>query len=125
MNVLVCEDEEIMLTALEFRLQKQGFKVMKAKDGQQALTAIDAGMPDLIIADILMPHVTGLEIVQHVREKLKQDIPIIIISALENDDIVLEAFKLGANDFVTKPFKPVELVLRIKKILQEKGLIEN
>lgn len=120
MNVLVCEDEEIMLTALEFRLQKQGFKVLKAKDGEQALTAINAGMPDLIIADILMPHVTGLEIVEHVRSVLKQDTPIIIISALENDEIVLEAFRLGANDFVTKPFKPVELVIRIKKILQDK-----
>ena len=119
MNILVCEDEEIMLTALEFRLQKQGFKVMTAKDGRQAIEAIDAGMPDLIIADIMMPHVSGLEIIEHVRQKVKQDTPIIIISALENDETVLKAFELGANDFVTKPFKPVELVIRIKKILQE------
>ena len=122
MNILICEDEEIMLTALEFRLQKQGYKVLKAKDGNQAIAAIDAGMPDFIIADILMPHVTGIEIVNYVRNILKKDTPIIIISALENDEIVLKGFELGANDFITKPFKPVELVIRIKKILQEKGI---
>ena len=122
MNILICEDEEIMLTALEFRLQKQGYKVLKAKDGNQAIAAIDAGMPDFIIADILMPHVTGIEIVNYVRNVLKKDTPIIIISALENDEIVLKGFELGANDFITKPFKPVELVIRIKKILQEKGI---
>ena len=123
MNILICEDEEIMLTALEFRLQKQGYKVLKAKDGNQAIAAIDAGMPDFIIADILMPHVTGIEIVNYVRNVLKKDTPIIIISALENDEIVLKGFELGANDFITKPFKPVELVIRIKKILQEKGIV--
>jgi len=70
MKILICEDEEILLTALEFRLKKQGYEI-------------------------------------------------IVISALENDDVVLEAFKLGATDFITKPFKPMELVLRIRKIFQE------
>ena len=119
MKVLICEDEEIMLTALEFRLKKQGYQVLKAKDGREALEVIKSENPDMIIADILMPHVTGLEIIEYVRKELKRDTPIITISALEHDDVVLSAFKLGANDFITKPFKPVELIIRIKKIFQE------
>lgn len=124
MKILICEDEEIMLTALEFRLRKQGFTVEKAEDGQQALEKLRLGNHDLIIADIMMPHVSGLELIQFIRKELKDnDTPIIIISALEYDDIVLEAFRLGASDFITKPFKPNELILRIKRIFQEKGSI--
>lgn len=119
MKVLICEDEEILLTAIEFRLRKQGFKVLLAKDGQQALEKIKSENPDLVIADIMMPHVTGLELIDHIRNDFKSDLPVIIISALEYDDVVLEAFRLGANDFITKPFKPAELVLRVKRLFQE------
>lgn len=122
MKILVCEDEEILLTSLEFRLKKQGFDILLAADGKQALEQIEAGQPDLIVADIMMPHVTGLELITFVREKMKSDIPIIIISALGNDEVVLKAFEMGANDFISKPFKPSELVLRIKMIFQEMAL---
>lgn len=124
MKILICEDEEIMLTALKFRLRKQGFTVIKAEDGQQAVEKLKSENYDLVIADIMMPHVSGLELIQFIREDLKdKDTPIITISALEYDDIVLEAFRLGASDFITKPFKPTELILRIKRIFQEKGSI--
>ena len=119
MKILICEDEEIMLTALEFRLRKQGFEVVLAKDGRQAVEKVQEESPDVLVADIMMPYVTGLELITFIREEMKSDLPIIIISALENDDIVLTAFRLGATDFITKPFKPNELILRIKKILQE------
>ena len=119
MKILICEDEEILLTALEFRLKKQGYEVVLAKDGKAALGIIMEDMPDLVIADVMMPHVTGLELIDYVRGDMKHNVPIIVISALENDDVVLEAFKLGATDFITKPFKPTELVLRIRKIFQE------
>ena len=119
MKILVCEDEQIMLTALEFRLQKQGFKVEIASDGKQALEKLQEETPDLVIADIMMPFVSGIEIINYIRNEMNSSLPIIVISALEHDDTVLEAFKSGATDFVTKPFKPVELVLRIKRIFQE------
>ena len=119
MKVLICEDEEIMLTALEFRLRKQGLEVLVAEDGKEALKKIKEHHPDIIVADIMMPFVTGLELISFVRQDMKSSLPIIIISALENDEIVLEAFRLGATDFVTKPFKPNELILRIKKIFQD------
>lgn len=123
MKVLICEDEEIMLTALAFRLRKQGLEVLVAEDGKQALQIIKTHSPDLIVADIMMPFVTGLELINFVRQDMKSSLPIIVISALENDEVVLEAFRLGATDFVTKPFKPNELILRIKRIFQELKVI--
>ena len=122
MKILVCEDEEILLTSLEFRLKKQGFEIVLAKDGKEALEKIQTESPDLIVADIMMPNVTGLELISYVRKKLKSDMPIIMISAMGNDETVLEAFRLGATDFISKPFKPSELVLRIKMVFQEMEL---
>jgi two-component system, OmpR family, response regulator VicR len=119
MKILICEDEEIMLTALEFRLRKQGFISELAEDGKQAMEMLQREIPDLIVADIMMPYVTGLQLISYVRTELKSDVPIIVISAMDDDDTVLEAFRLGANDFIAKPFKPNELVLRIKRIKQQ------
>lgn len=119
MKILICEDEEIMLTALEFRLRKQGFEVILAKDGAEAKVKVKEELPDLVVLDLLMPRVTGLELIEFVREDLKSAVPLIVISALEHDDTVLEAFRLGATDFITKPFKPNELILRIRRIFQE------
>ena len=119
MKILICEDEEIMLTALEFRLRKQGFEVVLAKDGGEAKEKVKEGLPDLVVLDLLMPKVTGLELIEYVRQDLKSAVPLIVISALEHDDTVLKAFRLGATDFITKPFKPNELILRIRRIFQE------
>jgi len=125
MRILVCEDEEILLTSLEFRLRKNGFSVITAKDGKQALQMVEEDKPDLLVADIMMPHLTGLQLVDYMRNDLDLDTPVIIISALEEEDTVLEAFRYGANDFIAKPFKPTELVLRIKKIFQERQLANS
>jgi two-component system alkaline phosphatase synthesis response regulator PhoP len=119
MKILICEDEEIMLTALEFRLRKQGFEVLIAENGKIALEKIKTEKPDLVVADILMPYVTGLELIEFVRKDMRNALPIIVISALEHEDVVLEAFRMGATDFIAKPFKPNELILRIKRIFQE------
>jgi len=119
MKILICEDEEIMLTALEFRLRKQGYTIARAEDGKIAKEKIVSEKPDLIVADIMMPYITGLELIDYIRKELKSNLPVIVISALEQDEVVLEAFRIGASDFITKPFKPTELILRIKKIFQE------
>ncbi len=122
MKILVCEDQEILLTSLEFRLNKQGFKVITAKDGKEALKKVEEESPDLVVADIMMPYFTGLQLVDYVRNDLEMDLPIIMISALEEEETVLEAFRVGANDFIPKPFKPAELILRIKRIFQEREM---
>lgn len=125
MKILICEDEEIMLTALEFRLRRQGFKVVKAEDGRQALKKFKAESPDLVIADVMMPHLSGLELIEIFRNELHSDVPVIVISALEHEEVVLKAFRLGATDFIAKPFKPYELILRIKRIFQEQDTEEE
>lgn len=118
MRILICEDEEIMLTALQFRLQKQGYDVILAEDGKEAMEKLETESPDFMVADIMMPYVTGLELISHVRTVKNSKMPIIIISAMNNDETVLEAFRLGADDFIAKPFKPNELILRIKRLEQ-------
>ncbi|MCP3931312.1 MAG: response regulator [Bacteroidetes bacterium] len=118
MKVLLCEDEKILLAAIEYHLRKENIEVISAMDGEEAMQKIRQERPTLIIADILMPKMTGLDLVHFVRKEMKSSLPILVISALEYDDIVLKAFQLGANDFIAKPFKPSELVLRVKLILQ-------
>ncbi len=118
-KILICEDEEILLTALKFRLQKQGYELFLVPDGQKAKEIIEKEKPDLIVTDIDVPIISGMELISLVREEHGLDTPIIIIAPLENEEAILEAMQRGADDFVTKPFKPVELVLRIRRIFQD------
>lgn len=119
MKVLIAEDDELMLRILEMRLKKDGYEVIIARDGKDALLKIESTNPDLIISDIMMPYSSGLEIVGALRAR-EQYIPIIILSGMGQEDVVLEAFQLGADDFLTKPFNPNELSVRIKRFLHAK-----
>lgn len=117
-KILICEDEEILLTALKFRLQKQGYELFLAADGAEAEALLKKERPDMLVTDIDVPKKNGLELIDLVRQDLGWDIPIVMIAPMENGEEILEAKKSGATDFVTKPFKPVELVLRIRSIFQ-------
>lgn len=114
MKILIAEDEPILLRTIELRLQKDGHEVITTKDGREALAKIGEASPDLIIADIMMPFASGLEIVGAVKNKSPR-IPIIILSAMEQEKVVLEAFTLGADDYITKPFSLNELSMRVRK----------
>lgn len=117
MKVLVCEDDEMVLKMVEFRLIKDGYEILLANDGKEAIEKIKTFAPSLIITDIMMPYLTGLEIVHEVRAVMKLKTPIIIVSSIGLEKTVLEAFQLGADDFITKPFSPNELSVRVKKLL--------
>lgn len=117
-KILICEDEEILLTALKFRLQKQGYELFLAADGKEAQDLLKKEKPDLLVTDIEVPELNGLQLVEYVRQDLARDIPIVMIAPMEDDESILNAKAAGATDFVTKPFKPVELVLRIRCIFQ-------
>ena len=117
MKILVAEDEPLMLMAIEAKLKNDGFEVTGVSDGQEALKAIENNLPDLIITDILMPYTSGLELIGIVRTNAKK-IPIIVLSGLGQEDTVMEAFQLGADDFITKPFNPTELSVRVKRLLK-------
>lgn len=114
MKVLIAEDDELMLRTLEMRLKKDGHEVIVARDGRDALNRIDDSNPDLVISDIMMPYSSGMEIVAALRSR-ENYIPIIILSGMGQEDVVLEAFQLGADDFITKPFSPNELSIRVKR----------
>lgn len=115
MKILIAEDDVVILNTLEFRLKKDGYEVVTAVDGRDALEKIDLHLPDLIISDIMMPYISGLELVGAVKEKYGDKVSIIILTTMGQEDVVLEAFKLGADDFITKPFSPNELSIRVKR----------
>ena len=119
MKVLISEDEEILLTALEFRLTKQGFEVFVTKDGEAAIEVFDEKEPDIVILDLEMPKKGGMEVMEFIRKKRKSLTPIIIITAFEDEDIVMKACDAGADDFIMKPFKPKELILRVKRLARK------
>lgn len=115
MKILIVEDDKIVRTALEFCLKKGKHQVSIATDGSDALKKIETEVPDLIITDIMMPYISGLELVKLVKKKYKDDIKIIVLSTLDEEDVVLEAFSEGVDDFLTKPFNPDELSLRLQR----------
>ena len=115
-KILLVEDEELMLKALQFRLRKDGYEVETAKDGIQALELIKETHFDLVITDIMLPFVGGLEIVSKIKSNPEsKDTPVIVLSAVGLEKTVMEAFHLGANDFITKPFNLSELSIRVRK----------
>jgi DNA-binding response OmpR family regulator len=118
MKVLVAEDEPIMLKTIELRLKKDGYTVIAATDGRQALEQIEAHDPDLIITDIMMPYSSGLEIVSKVNGGTVRKVPVIVLSAMGQENVVLDAFNLGADDYITKPFSPNELSMRVKRLIK-------
>ena len=116
MLILIVEDDILLLKTLEFKLIKEGYIVVTLKNGFDAIEYLKENEPDLIVTDIMMPFINGLEIISFVRNEKKSKVPIIVLSSAGLEKTVLEAFQLGADDFVTKPFSPNELSIRIKKI---------
>ncbi|SEA98599.1 Response regulator receiver domain-containing protein [Flavobacterium gillisiae] len=117
MKILIAEDDEMMLRTMEFKLKREGFDVIACANGEEAIIKIITEIPDVIITDIMMPIITGLDIVRKVKSELKLDIPIIVLSAVGLEKTVLEAFELGADDFITKPFSPNELIVRVRRLM--------
>lgn len=117
MKILIAEDEPIMLKTIELRLKKDGHIVIATNNGREAISMIDLHQPDLIITDIMMPYSSGLEIVSKVKKEAKK-IPIIVLSSMGQENVVLEAFSLGADDYITKPFSPNELSVRVRRFMQ-------
>ncbi len=115
MKILIAEDDELMLRTLEFRLKKDGHSILMARDGREALQLIDANLPDLVITDIMMPYSSGMEIVGFLKQKYNSSIKVIILSGMGQENVILEAFRLGADDYITKPFSPNELSVRVNR----------
>ncbi|NRB50939.1 MAG: response regulator transcription factor [Saprospiraceae bacterium] len=123
MRILICEGGEMLISALKFRLQKKGFEVVLATKKSDAGNQIIEQVPDLIVLDVDLPGFSEGEIETFIKERKRQEVPIILLGRLDHGDFVLSAINLGANDFIIKPIKPVELILRIQKVFQEKKLV--
>lgn len=119
-KILVIEDEELIRKVIDFRLKKEGYEVYQAKDGGEALELINKHRFDVILVDIMIPYVGGLEITQKVKSNPQTaSTQIIVVSANGLENVILEAFALGADDFITKPFNLPELMMRVKKHINQ------
>lgn len=110
-NILVCDDEKEIADAIELYLQREGFNILKANDGKEALDIIEKNVIHLVILDIMMPKLNGIETAKKIRED--KSIPIIILSAKSEDYDKILGLNIGADDYMTKPFNPLELVARV------------
>ena len=116
-KIMIIDHDEMTIEIRKFILKRDGYKISIAKDGINALERISTIMPDLVITNIIVPLKSGLEIISHIKQNFKT-IRVVALSALgEEENTVEEAFELGVDDFIAKPFNPNELLLRIKRFL--------
>ncbi|MFT4830454.1 MAG: DNA-binding response OmpR family regulator [Psychroserpens sp.] len=118
-KLLLAEDDELLASLLTFRLEKAGYIVIRANDGKQVKEMLSEAIPYIIVNDIMMSYLSGLELIDFVRNQLALAIPIIIISSAGNEENVLSSFELGANDFISKPVSPTELLVRVARELRK------
>ena len=118
-RLLLAEDDELLASLLCYRMEKEGFNVDVVYDGKQVKEQLAKTMPDIIVSDIMMPYFSGIELIDFVRNELRSQVPIIIISSAGNEENVLSAFEMGANDFIAKPVSPSELMVRVNRELQK------
>jgi DNA-binding response OmpR family regulator len=119
-KVLLVDDDLDLLAVTSFALQRAGFLVIKASEGAAALEAFETEKPDLAVLDINMPRMTGFELAQKLRQRSK--IPLIMLTVRSEEEDVVRALALGADDFLTKPFSPRILVARIRALLRRVGM---
>ena len=115
-NILVCDDDKEIVDAIEIYLSQEGYNILKAYDGIEALSVLEKEEVNLLILDVMMPKLDGIRATLKIREK--NSIPIIILSAKSEDADKILGLNVGADDYVTKPFNPLELVARVKSQLR-------
>lgn len=119
MKILVCDDDAALASLIRFKLSRENIgDITMVHEGRQALAELKSHTFDLVITDIYMPYHSGLEIIAFIRNDLKMKIPIIVLSAEGLEETVLQAFDVGADEFISKPFSPTELMVRVKRILR-------
>jgi two-component system alkaline phosphatase synthesis response regulator PhoP len=116
-TILVIDDEPGILELVRVYLEKEGWRVILAKDGDQAIDRIETGHPDMIVLDVMLPEINGFDLCKQLRSQGNQ-VPIIMLTARDDDIDKILGLELGADDYLTKPFNPRELVARIKAILR-------
>lgn len=120
-RVLVVDDEEDILAVVKYHLEREGFRVILATTGEEAMDLVKNKMPDLILLDLMLPGIDGLEVTKKLKlDDKTKNIPIIMLTAKDEEADIVTGLEMGADDYVTKPFSPRVLVARIKAILRRK-----
>lgn len=119
-RILVAEDNKLILETIAYSLNREGYEIFKAIDGKECLDIFKDNEIDLIITDLYMPAINGHEVISTIREEMKKNTPILVLSAAGAEENVLKAFDLGADDFMVKPFSLVELNVRVRKMLNSR-----
>lgn len=121
-NILVVDDEEDILELVKYNLSKEGYEIKCATSGEKALELAKSGKPDLMVLDLMLPGIDGLEVARRLKESRKtRDIPIIMLTAKGEEADIVAGLELGADDYVTKPFSPRVLIARIRAVVRRRG----
>ena len=122
--VLVVEDEAALATMLRYNLEKQGFRVEEAVDGQEALTRIAEAVPDIVLLDWMLPVMSGIEVCRQIRRRpATRDLPVIMVTARTEDQDAVRGLNTGADDYITKPFNMDALLARMRALLRRAGAV--
>ena len=121
-TILVVEDEDSFIDALTIGLQREGFRVQVARDGAEALDLFDVVNPDLVLLDVMLPKVSGIDVCREIRTKSK--VPIIMVTAKGSEIDTVVGLEVGADDYVSKPYRLRELVARMRAVLRRRGAEE-
>src|ERR1700704_3062471 len=125
-KILVVDDEPDVVQLIEYNLKGAGYDVITAQDGEEALKKARASSPDLIILDLMLPQIEGLDVCKMLRrDAATAGIPIVILTAKASETDRVLGLELGADDYVTKPFSPRELVLRAKRLLRAETAVDD
>jgi two-component system KDP operon response regulator KdpE len=114
--VLAVDDEAGILRLMKLELTGQGFRVITASNGEEALKLVEEQRPDVVLLDVIMPEMTGIEVMRRIREQM--NVPIIMVTAKDSDQDKIRGLELGADDYIVKPFSPEEMGARIRAVLR-------
>lgn len=118
-TIVVAEDEDALATLLQYNLEKEGYRVLLAGDGEEALIVIDEAKPDLLLLDWMLPKVSGIEVCRRLRQKQEsRNLPILMLTARGEETDRIRGLDTGADDYVVKPFSMTELLARIRAVLR-------
>lgn len=118
-TILICDDDPLLVDLLEYRLASRGYTIVVAEDGGKALRRLQEMRPDAILLDAMMPVIDGYEVLRKIKENPDTaGIPVIMLTARKQEQDIVMALELGANDYLVKPFIPEELVARLGRLLE-------
>ena len=121
-KILVCDDDPLLVDLLQYRLTARGYDVTVAEDGGKALRRLQDMRPDAILLDAMMPVIDGYEVLRQIRENPDlKDVPVIMLTARRQEQDIVTALELGANDYLVKPFIPEELAARLARLIGDAG----